>query len=198
MQVLFMKVISLTTVSLIFWSLQFCGDFQPYPLCQQSVTHTECCMQHNDLNTIFLIIDYGIVLHYYILTRWEQPKMLFAASAGWKDLPILDNHPFWLNYNPFSCFRISLAMEKLWRNFPLAREAPPACPSSQETRTASWHQPNTACCGMFTHCLIPRSCSSVQFKDWALYISYTTLLDSLPWPSMTAVVIGNHCQKGGS
>lgn len=155
-------------------------------------------MQHNHLNTIFVIIDYGILPHYCILTRWEQPKMLFVASAGWKDLPILDNHPFWLNYNPSSCFRISLAMEKLWRSFPLAREVPPACPPSQEARTASLTSAR--------HCLLWNAHAlpdtKILFfsaiKDWALYISYTTLLDSLPWPSMTAVVIGNHCQKGGS
>lgn len=161
---------------------------------------TERCMQHNHLNAIVPIIDYGVLLYYYILTGWQQPKVLFLVSTGWKDLPILDNHPSWLNYNPSSSFRISLPMEKLWRSFLLTREAPPTCPPSQETRMTSWHQPATACCGMLMHCLIPdsRSCSSVQIKDWALYIWCTTLLDSLPWPSMTAVVIGNHCQKGGS
>lgn len=108
--------------------------------------------------TLFvLIIDYGVLLYYYILTGWEQPEVLFLVSAGWKDLPILDNHLFWLNYNLSSRFRISLAMEKLWRSFLLAREAPSACPPSQETGTTSWHQPDAACCGMLMHCLIPDS-----------------------------------------
>lgn len=107
-------------------------------------------------------LSFSCVITY--LLGESSPAVLFLVSAGWKDLPVPDNHPFWLNYNPSSCFRISLATEKLWRSFLLAREAPPACPPSQETRMTSWHQPDAACCGMFTHCLIPDSIKILFFS----------------------------------